>query len=50
VPDPLLAMENVVLLPHIASATVETREAMGDLAFRNLRQFLTDGTLITPVP
>jgi lactate dehydrogenase-like 2-hydroxyacid dehydrogenase len=50
VPEPLVGMDNVVLLPHIASATVETREAMGDLAFRNLRQFLTDGTLITPVP
>jgi hydroxypyruvate reductase len=50
VPEPLLGLDNVVLLPHIASATVETREAMGDLAFRNLRQFLTDGTLITPVP
>ena len=50
VPEPLLGMDNVVLLPHIASATTETREAMGDLAFRNLRQFLTDGTLITPVP
>jgi hydroxypyruvate reductase len=50
VPEALLGMDNVVLLPHIASATTETREAMGDLAFRNLRQFLTDGTLITPVP
>jgi lactate dehydrogenase-like 2-hydroxyacid dehydrogenase len=50
VPDALLGMDNVVLLPHIASATVETREAMGDLAFANLRQFLTDGTLLTPVP
>jgi hydroxypyruvate reductase len=50
VPTPLLDMDNVVLLPHIASATVETREAMGELAFRNLHQFLTDGTLITPVP
>jgi hydroxypyruvate reductase len=50
VPPALLELDNVVLLPHIASATTETREAMGDLAFRNLRQFLTDGTLITPVP
>jgi hydroxypyruvate reductase len=50
VPEPLLDMDNVVLLPHIASATTETREAMGDLAFRNLEQFMTDGTLITPVP
>ena len=50
VPAPLLDLDNVVLLPHIASATHETRWAMGDLAVRNLRQFLTDGTLLTPVP
>ena len=50
VPEALLDRDNVVLLPHIASATVETREAMGELAFRNLRQFMTDGTLVTPVP
>lgn len=50
VPAPLLDLDNVVLLPHIASATHETREAMGDLAFANLHQFLTDGTLRTPVP
>ena len=50
VPETLLGMDTIVLLPHIASATVETREAMGDLAFRNLRQFMTDGTLVTPVP
>jgi hydroxypyruvate reductase len=49
VPAELLDMDNVVLLPHIASATVETREAMGELAFRNLQQFMTDGTLVTPV-
>jgi hydroxypyruvate reductase len=49
VPEPLLGLDNVVLLPHIASATTQTREAMGDLAFRNLRQFMADGTLITPV-
>jgi len=50
VPPELLPLDNVVLLPHLASATTETREAMGELAFRNLRQFLTDGTLVTPVP
>ncbi|GAB1510146.1 2-hydroxyacid dehydrogenase [Actinophytocola sp. KF-1] len=50
VPAALLGLDNVVLLPHIASATTETREAMGDLAFRNLARFLTDGTLLTPVP
>lgn len=50
VPAELLDLDNVVLLPHIASATTETREAMGELAFRNLHQFMTDGTLVTPVP
>lgn len=50
VPAALCDLDSVVLLPHIASATTETREAMGDLAFRNLRQFMTDGTLVTPVP
>ncbi|GAB2785872.1 2-hydroxyacid dehydrogenase [Amycolatopsis magusensis] len=50
VPSPLLDLDNVLLLPHIASATRETREAMGALAFQNLHQFLTEGTLRTPVP
>ncbi|MFF5258322.1 2-hydroxyacid dehydrogenase [Actinomadura viridis] len=50
VPPALLDLDSVLLLPHIASATRETREAMGDLAFRNLRQFLEKGVLITPVP
>lgn len=35
----LLAMENVVLLPHLGSATTETRVAMGMRAFENLRLF-----------
>jgi lactate dehydrogenase-like 2-hydroxyacid dehydrogenase len=50
VPSELLALDNVVLLPHIASATTETRQAMGDLAFENLRAFTTTGQLLTPVP
>ncbi|GAA2103175.1 2-hydroxyacid dehydrogenase [Actinomadura alba] len=50
VPPALLDLDKVLLLPHIASATRETREAMGDLAFRNLWQFMADGTLLTPVP
>ncbi|WP_414639155.1 2-hydroxyacid dehydrogenase [Actinophytocola sp.] len=50
VPLELLDRDDVVLLPHIASATTETREAMGELAFRNLHRFMTDGTLVTPVP
>jgi hydroxypyruvate reductase len=36
VPPALLAMDNVVLLPHVGSATRETRQAMGDLCKANL--------------
>jgi lactate dehydrogenase-like 2-hydroxyacid dehydrogenase len=50
VPDALLAMDNVVLLPHVASATVQTRAAMEGLTLRNLDQFLKTGELVTPVP
>ncbi|WP_406819662.1 2-hydroxyacid dehydrogenase [Pseudomonas sp. KnCO4] len=49
VPLELTAMENVVLTPHLGSSTHETRQAMADLVLANLRQFLTDGTLITPI-
>ena len=37
-PD-LLALDNVVLLPHIGSATIETREAMARLAARGIVEF-----------
>lgn len=50
VPPELFAMDNVVLQPHIGSATVETRQAMGDLTCDNLSQFLKDGSVLTPVP
>ena len=36
VPEELLSLENVTLLPHIGSATLQTREAMGFLAVKNL--------------
>ena len=36
VPAALLTMDNVVLLPHVGSATHETRKAMGDLCKANL--------------
>lgn len=49
VPEALLERDDVVLLPHIGSATVETRAQMARLALENLEQFLTRGTLITPV-
>ena len=50
VPEALFEVDNVVLLPHLASGTVETREAMEQLVLDNLRQFLADGTLVTPAP
>lgn len=39
VPAALLAMENVVLLPHLGSATLETRTAMGMRVLKNLEAF-----------
>jgi gluconate 2-dehydrogenase len=47
-PD-LLTVPNVVLTPHIASATVPTRRAMADLAVDNLIGFLVDGKPVTPL-
>jgi gluconate 2-dehydrogenase len=47
-PD-LLTVPNVVLTPHIASATVPTRKAMADLAADNLIGFLVHGKPLTPL-
>jgi lactate dehydrogenase-like 2-hydroxyacid dehydrogenase len=41
----LLTMENVVLLPHLGSATLETREAMGRRALENIRLFFSGAPL-----
>jgi lactate dehydrogenase-like 2-hydroxyacid dehydrogenase len=49
VPEALLAMENVVLLPHLGSATLETRTAMGMRAVENLRAFFHTGKALDPV-
>lgn len=49
VPDALLAMENVVLVPHQGSATRETRGAMGRLALDNLAAFFAGRPLLTPI-
>ena len=43
-------MENVVLTPHIASSTHETRRAMADLVYDNLRAYFDGKPVITPVP
>ncbi|MBI3451398.1 MAG: 2-hydroxyacid dehydrogenase [Rhodospirillales bacterium] len=40
VPAELMTMDNVVLLPHVGSGTVETRKAMADLTVANLRAYL----------
>jgi glyoxylate reductase len=45
----LAALENVVLLPHVGSATVETRTAMAVLAARNAISVLAGRPPITPV-
>ncbi|WP_454726868.1 MULTISPECIES: 2-hydroxyacid dehydrogenase [Cupriavidus] len=45
VPPALFALDNVVLLPHIASATNETRVAMADLVFENLQSFFATGAV-----
>ena len=46
----LLAFENVVLAPHLGSATVETRTAMANLAARNAIAVLSGQPALTPVP
>jgi len=50
VPEELLGLDNVVLLPHVGSGTVETRAAMEQLTLDNLAAFLADGRVLTPVP
>ena len=45
VTEELLELENVVLTPHLGSATRATREAMGLLAVHALRTVLLDGGL-----
>ena len=49
VPAALFDLDNVVLFPHIGSATARTRRAMALLAIRNLDNYLTAGELVTPV-
>ena len=49
VPDSLRAMANVVLTPHIASATHETRQAMGDLMLDNIDAYFAGKPMPTTV-
>lgn len=50
IPEALAALDNVILLPHVGSATVETRQAMGDLVTDNLASFRENASVISPVP
>ena len=49
VPAELLEIDNVVLLPHLGSATVETRTAMGEKAMANVEAFAAGAPLPDPV-
>jgi lactate dehydrogenase-like 2-hydroxyacid dehydrogenase len=50
VPPELLKLENVVLLPHVGSATKETRQAMGDLCRANLDSWFAGQGPLTLIP
>jgi lactate dehydrogenase-like 2-hydroxyacid dehydrogenase len=50
VPAELIAMDHVVLLPHVGSASVHTRNRMGQLVVDNIRSYFETGKPLTPVP
>jgi lactate dehydrogenase-like 2-hydroxyacid dehydrogenase len=50
VPSELIAMDNVVLLPHVGSATRETRQAMADLCRANVDAWFSERRTLTLVP
>ncbi len=50
VPQELIEMDNVVLLPHVGSASVYTRRAMGQLVVDNLASWASGKGPLTPVP
>lgn len=49
IPEAYTALSNVILLPHIGSATTETRREMGNLVLQNIASYLSNNTLITEV-
>jgi len=49
VPPEFFTLENAVLFPHVGSATVETRKAMGDLQIENLRRHFAGKPVVTRV-
>ncbi len=50
VPQELIDLPNVSLLPHVASASLPTRNAMADLVVDNLVSWFSTGKALTPVP
>lgn len=50
VPEALMALDNACLLPHVASASEATRNAMGDLVVDNLVAWFDNGEALTLVP
>jgi lactate dehydrogenase-like 2-hydroxyacid dehydrogenase len=50
VPQALIEMDHVVLFPHVASASIETRRAMGQLVADNLKAWAAGQPPLTPVP
>ena len=46
----LMKLENAVLLPHVGSGSIYTRDAMGQLVVDNLKAFLAKKPPLTPVP
>jgi len=49
VPPALIELPNAVLLPHVGSASIATRQAMADLVVDNLKSWFGEGRAITPV-
>jgi len=49
VPPEFFTLDNAVLFPHVASATMETRKAMGDLQVENLRRHFAGKPVLTRV-
>ncbi|MEM9574666.1 MAG: 2-hydroxyacid dehydrogenase, partial [Pseudomonadota bacterium] len=50
VPQALIDLPNTCLFPHVASASEDTRLAMGNLVVDNLIDWFSKGTAITPTP
>lgn len=49
IPEALISMDNVVLLPHIGGNTQETKTAMGELVIENIKAYFSGEKLVSPV-